>query len=102
MGASLETKWVSALLPFLRPETKARSLALIKEFIGEIRRRLPDAEGRAQFLFAHSSGALLKVTLKSGAPLPHDRQRVIVFGDLLGSALHAHEIVPRDLADKRS
>jgi hypothetical protein len=72
----------------------------MKEFIGEVQQRLPDAEGRARFLFAHSSGALLQVTLKPGTALPHDRQRVIVLGDLVGAALDAHEIVPeRDFAD---
>jgi hypothetical protein len=78
---------------------KTTSLArLMKEFIGHIQYRLPDAEGRAQFLFAHSSGALLKVMLKPGAPLPHDRQPVLVLGELVGARIHAHEIVPRNLA----
>jgi hypothetical protein len=74
----------------------------VKEFIEEIERRLPDVEGRVQFLFAHSSGALLKVTLRNGAQLPHAHKRVIVLGNLVGPAmLEAHEIGPeRDFADK--
>ena len=74
----------------------------MKEFIGQIRYRLPDDEGHAQFLFAHSSGALLKVMIKPGVPLPDDRQPVLVLGDLVGSRINAHEIILWDLADEMS
>ena len=65
----------------------------MQTFYGEIGKRLTDVDGHARFEFAHVSGVLMHVLMKSDIKLPRENEPAIATGEVIGpKIIFAEEI----------